>query len=449
MRPPANIIRQWIQEKNSFSVRGLVMLNLPAKGWYCNIEILRVTREKLAEMPPDEAAFEVALSAIFRYITSTVYTGESIPVRTARGPELLVPSIAFDMAPFLVDKVKKILADGGGGINVNQVAVSQKFLARATTGSAKNAEAYALPKLGGGAQRVKHRLDYEAKLDARQVKAMAQRRKQLARYWLKRKGGSFQHRGLVFTSDPHGFWTFNVRAGHDMVEHTSSDQSELERLALDVSQAAVLEYSQSVNYQRDGETLLARDRSAKQGVSRVPPDVIDEAARRVSSRLLKLMNKNKHGILSHKITERCLSLAWDPEDEKTLEDYPFPISPSTDFGALDRLAVEAIAAFHRTNRMRRAEDDQQPPVRVDQRDSAQASDLSWREELDIDDWVPLDEPVEDDDAIDRRALETADHDQSAALRRIRGIDGGRITAEDKASPVRHKVDYAGLPKDED
>lgn len=452
MRPPANIIRQWMKEKNSFPVRGLVMLHVPGTGWLCNIEILRARAKEIEDMPPEKAAFEIALSAIFRYITSTVYTGESIPVVTTRGTELLVPTIAFDMAPFLVDKVKKILAEGGGGINVNQVAIAQKFLARATTGSAKGAEAYGLPKVVSGAQRIKHRLEYEARLTAQQIKSMARRRKLLARHWLKQSGGSFYYRGLVFSFDSHGFWAFNINSGHDQVDHNSEDQQALENLAFAVSVEAVQKYTRAVNFERDGETRLKRDESEFDGQVRVPAEVIETASHRVAKRLLSLMKKHQHGVLSHKVIERALVIAWDPQDEKPLDEYPFPLAPTSDFEAIDRQALDRISELFSRKRARRLLRDEQPqaPITVDTDSEAQPKlATSWREELEIDDWVPLDEPVEDDETLDRKALEKADHDQSAALRRIRGSAGGRIMPDDTSSPVHHKVDYAGLPKDED
>jgi hypothetical protein len=448
MRPPANIIRQWMNEKNSFSVRGLVMLHHTGKGWFCNIEILRVSREKLEEMPADEAAFEIALSAVFRYITGSVYTGESQPVKTPRGTELLVPTIAFQMAPFLVDRIKKILADGGGGLNVNQIALSQKFLAKSTTGSAKDAEAYGLPKVVSGAQRVKHRLEYEAKLSSLQLKAMARRRKLLARHWLKRKGGSFYRRGLVFSTDAHGFWTFNVRSGQEKVEHTSDDLQALQNLTFEVGVEAVLEYSRAANIDRGGELVLGQGSKNPQG-PQLPPDVVDDAARRVAKRLLALMQKHQHGVLSHKVIERSLVHAWDPDDTKSMDDYPFPLAPTTDFHALDLQAMDAISAAFARNRVRKDNPDAPPHGLQADKVATPDSDVSWRQELEIDDWVPLDEPVEDDETLDRKALEKADHDQSAALRRIRGSAHGRILPADRDSPIQHKVDYAGLPKDED
>lgn len=453
MRPPANIVRQWMKEKNSFPVRGLVMLHQPERGWLCNIEILRVSREQLAEMPQDEAAFEIALSAVFRYITSVVYTGESVPITTARGSELLVPKIAFEMAPFMVDKVKKILAEGGGGVNLAQVALTQKFLARSTTGNAKDAEGYGLPKVVTGAVRVKHRLDYEARLTAQQMKAMMRRRKLLARHWLRRtKKGSFLQRGLAFSSDPHGFWAFNVRPGHEMVEHTSDDRQALERMALEVSLEAVYEYTRAEDYDRDGVTYLRKSQSTVAGVERVPPDVAGAAARRVATKLLAQMGKHKHGVLSHKVIENSLVLAWDPEDDKPMDEYPFPLAPTVNYIEMDRRALDQIEEAFKKNRLRNAETDAQPDGLQSEKNQDTSIDpsaqSSWREELEIADWVPLDEPEEDDETIDRKALEKADHDQSAALRRIRGNAGGRILPDDSASPVQHKVDYAGLPKDE-
>jgi hypothetical protein len=449
MRPPANIISAWIKEKNSFSVRGLVMLKSREHGWICNIEILRTSRDKLDQLPPDEAAFEIALSAIFRYITRTVYVGESVPIKTERGLELLVPKIAFEMAPFLVDKIKKILTDGGGGLNVNQIAVSQKLLARATTGDARDAAAYGLPATLPAQERTKHRLNYEAKLTEQEHKAMKRRRRLLARHWISRKASSFYLRGLVYSVDVNGLWAFNVSAGHDVIGQTSSDRHALERLALEVSLSAVQEFASCINFERGGETLLGKDR-ADQPAVRVPPDVVDNAARRVAKKLLALMDKHQHGVLSHIVIERSLVQAWDAEDTKPLESYPFPFAPTNDVILADKLALDKISAAFKRNRQLSSDaaTDAQPADLVEEMVTDEPSAASWREELEIDDWVPLDEVEEDDETLDRKALEKADHDQSSALRRIRGVAGGKIARDDTASPVRHKIDYAGLPSDD-
>lgn len=444
MRPPANIIAGWIKEKNSFSVRGLVLLRGPDKTWLCNIDILRASREKLDEMPIEEASFEIALSAVFRYITRTVYAGENVKIKNTRGSSVLVPKIAFELAPFLVDRIKKILQEGGGGINVNQIATTQKHLARLTTGDPRNFEVYGLPQTPGARERIQHRLNYEAKLTDQEHKAMMRRRRTLARHWLRRKGGSFRIRGLVYSSDDHGFWAFNVKSGQDVIEQSSTDRQALEALALDVSMDAVHEFASSVNYEHGGNTLLGQNRSDHPSM-RVPPDVVDAAARRVAKKLLAMMEKYRHGVLNHKIIERSLAMAWDPEDSKPLEDYPFPQAPTADLVQADKEALDKISAGLQRNRARTAEQaDQQPAAGHIE----PAQPTTWREELEIEDWVPLDEVVDDDETIDRKALEKADHDQSAALRRIRGSQGGKILPNDMASPVKHKVDYAGLPSDD-
>lgn len=448
MRPPANIVKAWINEKNSFLVRGLVMLHQPGKGWYCNIDILRIAREQIGTLPPEEAAFEIALSAVFRYITSQVYTGECVPITNTRGKELSVPKIAFEMAPFLVDRIKKLITDGGGGMNVAQIAGSQKFLARATTGDPRNAQAYGLPVFVSGRERVQHRLQYEAKLTVTQMKAMVLRRKLLARYWLRRKSPSFLTRGLVFSSDQHGFWAFNVPSGPDVVEQSSKNRDELQRLALEVSMQAAQQFVAAVNIERDGQRLLWLDRVGQYDTQHTPPEVVGEAARRISIKLLALMDKHQHGVLSHKVIETSLAMAWDPDDSKSLDDYPFPMAPTTDFSLADKQAMDKISEAFARNRRRKVDPDAQPDE-AEVLPAGSAGESSWREELEIDDWVPLDEPMEDDETLDRKALEKADHDQSAALRRIRGQAGGRILPDDSASPVKHKVDYAGLPKDED
>lgn len=449
MRPPANIISQWIREKNSFPVRGLVMLRAPKTGWLCNIEIIRMQANEIDDQPVEKAAFEIALSAIFRYITSSVYNGESELVVTPRGTELLVPTIAFEMAPFLVEKIKKIITDGGGAINVNQVAVSRKFLAFSKTGSVLEAESYGLPKIILGADRISHRLEYEAKLTYRQAKAMANRRKHLARHWLNHVKRSFYRRGLVFSSDTHGLWTFNAGSGEERLEHTSTDHQALEQLAYAVSLNAVNMYMQAVNVERGGQTVLDGKDVDDEQLSPMIPDFVSNAARRVCAKLLKLMKKNQHGVLSLKTIESALVLEWDLEDEKPLDDYPFPRAPTIDFHKLDQEAMDRIGKAHARNRAPLLAREALPDTIAASAQAEQQASASWRQELEIDDWVPLDEIEEDDETLDRKALAKADHDQSAALRRIRGAAGGRVVREDIASPVKHKVDYAGLPKDVD
>ena len=60
----------------------------------------------------------------------------------------------------------------------------------------------------------------------------------------------------------------------------------------------------------------------------------------------------------------------------------------------------------------------------------------------------MDEPIEDDETIDRRAMELADHEQSAALRRIRSEEpSGRFVNRAGSRPRKSVIDYTGLPED--
>lgn len=448
MRPPAPMTRRWVTEKNSFPVRGLVIYRWP-KGWGCNIELLRITREQIPQLPVEEAAYEIALSAVFRYMTSEVYEGETTPLKTARGNTVLVPSLAFSLAKYLIERVSTMLLDGGGGINIATIASSQKMLARATTGSAKDAEAWNLPAVVKGAERVSQRLAHEAATAAGRLRALADRRKAIAKFWFKNKNG-FHTRGLVFTGGLGGLWTFNVPGLGDRLEpvpQDSSDDKALADLAHAVSLMAIDAFASSVNVERGGNTELRAPRDQPAIRAELSDEVRQLAASRLAARLLKGMKTHRHGVVSLLVIERCLVVAFDPLDDKPLEDYPFPLAPTAKPDEQDRAALEVL---NQIKERRKA----LMPSRVG---SAGANDEpaedsvngSWRQELGIEDWVPLDEPFEDDETIDRRAIEKADHDQSAALRRLRGDLGGRVKEAEKTSVIKHNIEYAGLPKDDE
>ena len=452
MRPPEPMTRKWLSEKNSFPVRGLVLYRWP-KGWGCNIELLRITREEIDEKPADEVAYEIALSAVFRYMTSAVYDGETTPVSTTRGTMLAVPTMAFDLAHHLVPKVKKLLADGGGGLNLTVISSSQKMLARAITGSAKDAQAWNLPKLGTGSERKAERLKYEANVSVQKARAMSVRRKTLAKFWLKNSKG-FYRRGLVFTSNAAGFWCFNMdmsQSGLDPVLTSSDDDLQLNALCLAVSNAAIYAFAAGLNYEQNDVTYLAADPDDSGVDIALDGKIQHSASERLAQRLHQSMKKHRHGIIGLSVIERCLVLAWDPTDEKRLDEYPFPLAPSEDPQTLDRWALDTLGQHQRRKTREKVEFKPnssaagQQPVDDDSDGSP-----SWRQELEIDDWVPLDEPIEDDETIDRRAMELADHEQSAALRRIRSDEpSGRFVNRADSRPRKSVIDYTGLPEDLD
>lgn len=449
MRPPAPMTRLWVTEKNSFPVRGLVVYRWPT-GWGCNVELLRITREQIPSLPTQEAAYEIALSAVFRYMSSKPYDGEALPIKTARGNTLLVPKLAFDLATFLVERVSKMLLDGGGGINLATIASSQKMLARATTGSAKDAEAWNLPAVVKGAERVTQRLQHEALTAARRQRALAARRKALAKYWFKNKHG-FHTRGLAFTAGPGNLWAFNVPGLSDRLEpvsHDSTDEKALTDIAHAVSLMAIDAFASSVNIVRAGITELRAPKHEVSMRADLPDDVRQLAADRLAVGLLKGMKTHRHGVVSLVVIERCLVVTFDPQDDKPLDDYPFPLAPTDLPSEQDRAAFETLNQIrekYKTLSVARV----QPAARVDVEPAQDAKDDSWRQDLGIEDWVPLEEPFEDDETIDRRAMEKADHDQSAALRRLRGEGGGRVKEAVQTSVIQHKIDYAGLPKDDE
>lgn len=453
MRPPAPMTRKWVTEKRSFPVRGLVMYRWPDGKWTCNIELLRITREQIPTMPPEEVAFEVALSALHRHMTGTpdyVYEGETVPVKSARGTMVAVPALAFELAPFLVPPLKKILEEGGGGINLASISRTQKFLARATTGSAKDADAWNMPEVVKGDERKKQRLNYEASESKAKEKAMADRRKVLAKFWLKNKDG-FLRRGLVFTTDVNQFWRFNVdTALLDPVPCNSEDKQLLSDLAMSVSRQAIQAFASAINVDNVENRFLRAELHGGVLDQALTEDVIQVACDRLAKRLLRSMQKNRHGIVALPAIERALVLAWDPEDAKLLDEYPFPLAPSAKPDELDRWALDTLQNFkpraHRSEGVRHAQADAPAQhVQVAPEDSPK----SWRDELEINDWVPLEDAYEDDDTIDQRAMQLADHEQSAALRRIRDESGGPTKKQGKSTGVKHDIDYAGLPKDVD
>ena len=449
MRPPAPMTRRWVTEKNSFPVRGLVMYRWPS-GWGCNVELLRITREQIPTLPTQEAAYEIALSAVYRYVSSKAYEGETTTLKTARGNTVLVPNLAFELAKHLVDKVSKLLQDGGGGIHLATISASQKTLARATTGSVKDAQAWNLPAVIKGAERVSLRLEHEAVTAVRRQRAIAARRKALAKFWFKNKHG-FHTRGLAFTAGPGNLWAFNVPGLGDRLEpvsHDSTDEKALVDLSHAVSLMAIDAFASSVNIERGGNTELRAPRDEAHARADLPDEVRQRAADRLSARLLSAMKKHRHGVVSLVVIERCLVVAFDPLDDKPLEDYPFPLAPTADPDGQDRAALDVLNQFKK-NRKTFTPAQVEPAVRADAEPDEDIGTASWRQELGIEDWVPLDEPFEDDETIDRRAIEKADHDQSAALRRLRGDGGGRVKESGPTSLIQHKIDYAGLPKDEE
>ena len=180
MRPIAPMTRQWIGEKNSFPIRGLVMYHWSKTGWAVNCELIRISRDDIEKKPVDEVAYEIALSAMHRFLTSTpgsIFEGETTPVNTARGTVVAVPALAFELAEHLKAKVIKLIEDGGGGIGPTILAKSAAFHARLTTGNPKNAQAWNIPKVDSFKDRKVTRLAYEARNATAKDKAMALRRK--------------------------------------------------------------------------------------------------------------------------------------------------------------------------------------------------------------------------------------------------------------------------------
>jgi hypothetical protein len=455
MRPPAPMTRQWVSEKNSFPVRGLVMYRWPQGHWACNIELLRVAREEIDKKPAGEVAYEIALSALHRHMTNTpghTYDGETMPIPTVRGTIVEVPKLAFELAKILSGKVMKLIEEGGGGINLGTISGTQRLHARATTGSAKGAEAWNMPKLVHGEARKEQRLAHEASASRIKAKAMNDRRKMLAKFWLKNTGG-FYRRGLVFTTDSAHFWKFNMEAAMglgDPVPSSSTDEQSIRELAMSVSHAAIEAFASAVNIEKGDDRFLRRDKYEGRVDEALTQEILDTASERLAKRLLQGMQKHKHGIIGLSVIERCLVLAWDPLDTKPLDEYPFPFAPSATPQELDRWALDTLHDLQ--SRVRRpdskrasqaaapGEPTQELPVQTQK---------SWREELEINDWVPLEEPIEDDETIDRRAMQLADHEQSAALRRIRDEAGGSRKKQVGTASVKHDIDYAGLPKDVD
>ncbi|ABE47265.1 hypothetical protein [Polaromonas sp. JS666] len=449
MRPPAPMTRQWVTEKNSFPVRGLVMYRWPPHRWVCNVELLRISRDDIANKPAEEVAFEVALSALHRYMTGDPkrpFEGETTAVETISGRLVEVPDLAFALAPFLVKRVKTLLDDGGGAIDPRAISKAQAMHAFETTGSKKIAEDVKLWSGPRGAERVEQIQAHEKAASKTKIRAMAARRKALARFWQKNKTG-FYRRGLTFTNDQAGFWTFNLDIGNEPIDPVPVDSKEpghLEALAQAVSRVAVATFAAAKNTDKGEKRMLRGDPATVVLPVELSTEAYLAASGRLAKRLLKSMQQHAHGVIGLGVIERCLTVAWDPEDNKPLEDYPFPLAPTETPQELDRWAMDTIQAKQARYRQeggqqrdpRQAEAGAQPPA---------GGGSSWRQELEIEDWIPLEDAYEDDATIDQRAMAVADHQQSAALRRDR--DGGGTQRKD-VIPVQHKVDYAGLPKDD-
>ncbi len=210
---------------------------------------------------------------------------------------------------------------------------------------------------------------------------------------------------------------------------------------------AIDAFASSVNVERDRNTELRAPRDQPAVRAELSDEVRQLAASRLAARLLKGMKTHRHGVVSLLVIERCLVVAFDPLDDKPLEDYPFPLAPTAKPDEQDRAALEVL------NQIKERRKAQVPsrvgPAGANDEPAEDSVNGSWRQELGIEDWVPLEEPFEDDETIDRRAIEKADHDQSAALRRLRGDLGGRVKESEKTSVIKHNIDYPGLPKDDE
>lgn len=449
MRPPAPMTRQWVTEKNSFPVRGLVMYRWPPHRWACNVELLRISRDDIENKPAEEVAFEVALSALHRYMTGDPkrpFDGSTTTVETITGNMVEVPDLAFSLAPFLAKRVMTLLADGGGAVNPSSIAKAQEMHALETTGSKKVAGDTKLRSGPRGAERVEQIQAHEKAALRIKLRAMAARRRALARFWQKNKAG-FYRRGLTFTSDQAGFWTFNLDIGNEPIDPVpvdSKDADELQQLVQAVSRVAIATFAGARNTDKGGNRLLSGDPKAVVLPVELSTEAFMTGSARLAKRLLQAMQQHAHGVIGLGVIERCLTVAWDPEDVKPLEDYPFPLAPTETPQELDRWAMDTIQA--RQARYRQQGAQQRQPGAVETPSSASERGPSWRQELEIEDWVPLEDAYEDDATIDQRAMAVADHEQSAALRRLRG--GSGIQGQE-ASPVHHRVDYSGLPKDDD
>jgi hypothetical protein len=444
MRPPAPMTRQWIGERNSFPVRGLVMYRWPNKKWACNIELLRIGREDIDRLPVDEAAYEIALSALYRYmasVTTAEFDGEFLPIKTIGGQIVNVPGAVLEVAKVLVENVKVLLADGGGAINPMVLERSSRTHSKLTG----QTNVLDLPRTPRGDSR-KHQIQsHEVAASKHKLKAMAARRRMLARFWRNTNDGFYQ-RGLVFTTNTHGFWEFNIESDRSSMDHVDDGAGEasLLDLATSVSRNAIAAFASASNYEKNGERHLRGDLRQVMVPEALSNEMLNSASASLARKLVKEMTKQKHGVVGLRVLERCLAVAWDPEDTKPLEEYPFPTAPSAIPQALDRWALDVMQTAQRSAKQaaKAAED-----VGGAGAATQPGNTKSWREELEIEDWVPLDDQFEDDETIDRRAMGLADHDQSAALRRIRGdkVPEGMNHA---ASITQHDIDYEGLPKDD-
>jgi hypothetical protein len=448
MRPPAPMTRQWVTEKNSFPVRGLVMYRWPPHRWACNVELLRISRDDIEKKPAAEVAFEIALSALHRYMTGDPkrpFEGETTAVETVAGNLVEVPDLAFALAPFLAQRVQKLLDEGGGAIDPRAIAKAQALHALETTGSKKIAEDVKLWSGPRGAERVEQIQAHEKSATKTKSRAMAARRKALARFWQKNKAG-FYRRGLTFTADQAGFWAFNLDIGNepiDPVPADSKDASQLEPLVQAVARTAIATFAAAENTHKGDQRMLRGNPATVVLPVELTTEAYLGASDRLAKRLMKSMQQHAHGVIGLGVIERCLTVAWDPEDNKPLEDYPFPLAPTETPQELDRWAMDTIQA--KQARYRQDGGSARKPQPAETVSPSARSDPSWRQELEIEDWVPLEEAYEDDATIDQRAMAVADHEQSAALRRIRGSAG----AQHDAIPVQHRVDYSGLPRDDD
>ena len=459
MRPIAPLTRQWAKEKNSFPVRGLVMYRWPkddkkpgsVPNWTCNIELLRLTREEIDTRAVAEVAFEIALSALYKHMSATPKGNdalETVAIQTARGNIVEVPALAFELAPYMVDRISNVLNDGGGGVPLGFIVSSQKAHARATTGSARNASLKAMPALPPRADRVKGRLAFDARTLKDKEKATLFRRKALAKFWFRNNEG-FHRRGLVFRVDANLFWQFNVASENlDPVPCDATDEAVLHQLAMAVSRTTIDKFASSFNEETSGERLLRINNQNAFIDDVLTQDIRDVASERLAVRLMRDMKKHRHGIVGLGVIERCLTVAWDPEDNKPLDDYPFPQAPSANPQDLD---IQAWAILKDIEKRRRQQAEERVPRQPENWAGSEAPDKpeSFRDEIETEGWVPFDEAYEDDDIIDQRAMQLADHDQSAALRRIRDDASGYKKKAAPAAGIKHNIDYAGLPKDED
>ncbi len=445
MRPPAPITRQWVSEKNSFPIRGMAMYRRPDGNWTCNFELLRITRGQISELPVEEAAFEIAVSGLFKAmaggsLTEQETVREMLAIKTARGTMVEVPEILFKLAKFMVPRTVKILQEGGGALPMGFLLTTQKMLLREETGSAVGPTVGILPALAPLSERVANRKGYEEQLDKQRKKNVINRRKTLAKFWSKNKEG-FYRRGLVYRADANSFWQFNVQTTNtDPVPADSTSVDQLLPLTLLVARSAIDTFAASHN-EDVGEDRLLRFNMRNTSISEaLTPEIRLAASEKLAARLLSEMKKNRYGIVGLNFIERCLSIAWDPEDTRSLDDYPFPMAPSTKPEQLDANALEILKSIANRNKRSGSEAGQATSGGF-----APSDDM--RPDSELDPSMPMLDVFEDDDAIDQRAMALADHAQSAALRRIRDEKQPKGHSQNEFVPVKHAIDYAGLPKD--